>query len=569
MPEKMAYDKQSDYKPITDKFEGLHKYFYSERRLRHRRVLDAYNLNFDVMVPKGFSSYKPPTARIVVESAVGALKPKEWSMSVPPLKKTDVAIRQAHGLEKFHHHNLTRIDRAYNESPITESIKNGVMYGEGYLKGPFCNLDKWELEPAMLKGLSKKEKEALQNKWDIQLKSGTPFDVSVVDPINVYPDPKVFLGKKPEYIYEHYRLYALDAKATFANWDYEQGMTDYSMVDYVEYWTKDVQLYFIDGFLCKAALNPYGYIPYEPFFAGLGKKSPFGRPEEKAVGLLYPTLNTIYGEAQAMTSLVVSMQYEALIPLTAPKDAKGEKISLIPGVINHTDYEYKKLFEPSHGSTQIILEVLSRMQQYNEMATFGKALAGAKLAGVESGIFEQLIVSQARKRFAPLMSNLQDAWAKVLGKMAFFAETRLQQPIVDDIKPEQINGYYYVDVDFSVGDDFERKAAIDNMNALAGTYDKGTLRETFKPIPNAPDDVAERMVAERVIESPEFTSAVTQKALEKANLLSQPAPAVNIPTQQVGDMGGGGLMPPEEAPPSDVAAETPELGEESERGQPA
>jgi len=516
------------------------KTYYTEMHGRFRRVYDLVNLNYDINVPEGYRAYKPPTPKSKLDTVVGQLQPKEFKIKVVPLKVTDVEKDRAKNLEALHYHNLTRIEASMNTSIIGKSFKHVLQYGMAVKKGPFYDaMHQLILPTKKPRGTSDGEWSDLLERWAIQQKTECPYIVSLVHPLNIYPDPIVFGEKqpKPRFMMEAYKRKAIDieqalygvGKKNGWEWRIPDTRHDFSDLEYMEYWDIDICKIFVDGKYAGSFPNMYGYIPYEIAFSGFGDDSPDGKPEDKAIGILWPIRDALELEGQGLTTEAVAMQLYGIMPMWIPEEYHGMKVDMKPGALNATVVKPEPLMEMHKEVGDVVQVVLARAREYAEEGTFGQVIGGQKLAGVSSGIFEQLLVSQAKKRFAPVIKALQDSWSKVTAKCAKIVEKIIEKSPINDIKVGDIKGYYYNTVNFETSEQIELKFNVDMRNAMKGQVSMATMNELW-PVGQIPKGDFNVMREEMIALDPASIQAEAQKRaqggqpIEKENMFKVKKP---------------------------------------------
>jgi len=519
-------------------FESLRDNKYQEMHKRFREVLKYYNLEHRVDTPEDFEQYIPPTPRNLVESITSAIAPESYSITVSPQTDSVENKTQATKLQFGHTFNMDMIEAKYNYSPLFESFKNTTLYGMTALKGAFWNTSDWGykvFEDEYPSGeMGKKAYERAKRDRKMRKIMRSPFEIDIIDPTNLYPDPVLFSGRKPKYVFESYSKTLLDVQSMYPSFTYPTKMSRSSWipwrgsrpstkmgrdeVEWTEYWDNEIHIYWCDGIVVDIDINALGFIPYEFAFSMLGKNSPSTAPEDRAVGILWPILDMVGAEAQYHTMLNVAVQLYAVPSLRASKSAENENISLGAGEINYLDDDQlvDTLFKMSPEAGQTLFAAIDSTKGMIEGSAYGEALGGKKLPGVQSGIYEQLILSQAKKRFSKMIQSLETAWANVLSKSMNVMENLIEETPFENekFKKSDIDGYYLCKVNFKTADDFEKKSNIDNWNATRAELTLET-RQALYPIGPLPKDESIRKLKEDVLHSETMKQGIASLVLQK------------------------------------------------------
>ncbi|MBU1008400.1 hypothetical protein KKA53_04975 [Candidatus Dependentiae bacterium] len=518
-------------------FETLKNHKYAEMHARFREVRKYYNLEHQVDTPEGFEQYIPPTPRNLVESISSAIAPESYTIIVKPQTDSKDNVAQADKLQFGHTFNLDMVEAKYNYSPLYESFKATTLYGMSALKGAFWNPQEWgykvlrDLFPPDEMGQKVYERALRDRKMRKLMRS--PFEVDVVDPLNLFPDPMLFNGRAPQYVFESYKKTLHDVKSMYPKFSYPSKSVSplrslfggrpsaklmQDEVEWTEYWDKFMHIYWCDGNVVDIDQNALGFLPYEFCFSMLGKNSPSSKPEERAVGVLWPILDTIGAEAQFMTMLNVAVQLYAVPALRASKSVENENLSLGAADVNYLDDDQlvTQLFNVAPEAGQTLFAAIDSTKGMIESSAYGEALSGKKLPGVQSGIYEQLILSQAKKRFSKMIQSLETAWAGVLSKAMDVMDNLIEETPFENekFKRSDINGYYLCKVNFKTADDFEKKSNIDNWNALRAEISLET-RQALYPIGTLPKDESMRKLKEDIMHSETMKQGIAGLILQK------------------------------------------------------
>lgn len=495
MPEGASYENYGHIatSAIAKQEQNLQTY-YNVMRGRFTDVYNHYNLAYSIIAPKDYPAYRPPTARDLPESLTGALTPQDYTVDVLPFTKKsgkEQSFKQSASLAGFHKTNLKRLDDSTNFSLLGEYIKNLILYGMTSFKGPFVNKE-WVNEP---------EDEDEKERWMAWRQTASPFSLYVVDPLNLLPDPVVFAGGKPNYIIESYDVLSASVAFQFPNTYFptdEDRNNPIKKVKFIVYWDLEKQVYLADGIVVHEDENPYNFIPYDIRFSGLGKNSPYGDPEDKATGIMWPILPSIRMEAQFMTMLNTVTMIDGVPPVRASKALEGEPIDMTPGAVNYLDEPLEPLFTQRMQAGKEIFDGLALVDRQIERSTFGRSLTGQRQPGVGSGYHFSMIIAQSKKKFSSLVKSAELAWSTVAARCADITENLIEEDVNEEIKWDKIKGYYKNTVKFDIADPEELNTNIEKILKLQGVLSNRTLLDTF-PVVQVPDDEPEQKLLEKAM----------------------------------------------------------------------
>ena len=487
----------------------------AEMHRQMKKALDMYNgdwhvLSYKIRSAKKLHEVLPVTARLIVESVAADVRPTSFDIEFKPLKNTIQAKEQADGLEDLCHMLLERWGTCKALSPFSEAGKNVAIYGLSGLRTLYDS-KAWGNRPEQRDGETGEDFDYREALWEAQRSITVPLVVNAIDPLNMLPPPGV-IRNLPDMI-EFYKV-----KPDMLVYDFP----DYrppecrGEIDFTTYMNKDTWMYLVGNEVVgnkslRDPQNPYGIVPYTLVWSGLGKNSPYGKPEQRAVGLIYPLIGLLEEEARALTSVSIILQVAAIgrgWTRNAPKE--GLNIGMGPGDVTELGstefgwWENPPISKDLYAIYQIAGQQIERM-------VGEKLLGGTRPVGVTSALFEEMLREYAHRRYKTLIDSMEAAYSDVLAQGLFLIENFVEDPIPGvKIKPEQIRGYYLPQVTFQYEDIAEKRirAMIARMLFLAGLIDFEKAHD--KEYLNSPDvmEIRKGLIKDQLYKNPELIAAM-------------------------------------------------------------
>ena len=202
--------------------------------------------------------------------------------------------------------------------------------------------------------------------------------------------------------------------------------------------------------------NPLGLVPYVGAFAGFGYmpvESKQGNPSFLAVSILKPVFEILLAISRAMTAI-----QNAVLAAGFPRPGTSLPVEQV-----QEQYESEKWLEGQESDLwwmkvpdlpRYIFQQLQILLDDLEAATFSSAISGIRQAGV-STVGQQMQLSTAALRKFMNPAKQLDYVASVIAQNILRAVEVLDRTITvrgQSISPEDIQGYYGVDVTFKLLD---------------------------------------------------------------------------------------------------------------------
>lgn len=520
---------------------------YGEMHRRMRKCLDLYNGEYHIISAKARQAGKihevlPATARIVVDSITAHVKPSQFKVRFPPVKNTEAAREQADLLEEAAHEILHRNAALKACSPFGEATKNAAIYGMAPVRTLYDPRG-WGERPARRAGEGQDEFEYRVALWEAERRTRLPFHIAAVDPLNCLPGPGV---ESPRFMIETYQLTPFELMEDFPD------LIDpelFAQRTFTAFWSPEQWMYFLGGeplsptmaldpqdklqqinaymnakykeptMLRMTDYNPYGFVPYELIWSGLGKNSPEGKPEQRAVGLIWPLISLLKEEARALTSISIILQATALPRfLTRNAPLGGMKVELAPGGVTELGNTMIEPF-PEMKVSPDVYKIMQLLSQQIELMLGAKLLSGARPTGVTSALFEEILMEEAKKRYLSFINSIESAYARVLAQELFIWEHIIGEPIPGiRLKPEKIKGHYHCEIEFRYEDIAEQriKAMIARMLHQAGLFSFVQAHE-YMGTENI-TEARKEMIKDSLYRDPYLIASLGMKMLEEMGL---------------------------------------------------
>jgi len=474
----------------------------------------------------GFKTSRPSTARDWVEFGIRHYTIDNPRARVPAQGRNDTKRERAQKLEAFYNTWLDILP-----IQLKMAIKKLLIRGELFLK---LWIDDYYY------GLNPQSK---QEHEDIEDRALTHFPLKLYlpDPINVFCSP-AHNGLIPLDVIEYYKMTVAEAQnlCELNGWKWkdkkERKSTD--TVNWTSYYDDQWRCFLIDDDpILTPAVQPniLRFCPYVHIPAGFGNENYEGKPEYLYRSILYPKRDMIKLFTRALSQAdAITERYAWPRPKlhgTTEEDVKrlyGDGFSMNPDQpIIETD-DVLVTFEQGEVVPPQIYQNLAMLQ---EQAEPNPTLAGQNPSGVYSGTHFQAEVGQAKPLYKDALKNMEDGLGIFLGLGARVIEKVINHPIsvrntdarnhaqdIQSLKPEDINGYYYV----KVGMFAELPETTDLRKSIGMNAHKSnilSLNTVLKYYFDMSDDEAENeqaeMIKEEFLRNPVVQEAVVRFIAER------------------------------------------------------
>ena len=500
--------------------------FYQVKHTRQRKAWDFYNGHFHVLTRKQrgthqFHEVLTNDARIIVDNIAGIIHPTSFQVKFEPLKPTEDEKARADQLEELVYALLHRWGTLKSQSPFSEAVKNVAIYGETAVRTLYDE-QSWGTKPVRQKAQDKEEYDYQVSLWNAQRQTRLPIRVNAVDPLNMLPAPG---QDHPDFMIEVYKLKPYQLKKDFPDWLNPTG-DDFKPVQLITYFDSDTWMYLVGDDsqatnLPRNPANPYGICPYTMAWSGLGKNSPDGLPEDKAVGLIYPIIPAIEERSRSLTAVSIILQATAL-PRGYTRRAPAGSLPLglvAPGEfleIGETEFGY---FETKPASPDLYRLVDIAGQQIEEYLS-GRILGGQRPTGVTSALMYEILQFQSGLKYQSFIEGMEALYAGVVANALYLIERFVGDPLPGiKIKPQNIKGYYQPQMKFVYEDIATKriKAMIGRMLFMSGLLDFETVHEDYLGTANV-SKVRKGIIKDHIFKDPSILSALAIEAIEEMGL---------------------------------------------------
>lgn len=518
--------------------------YYARMHGEMREALNFYNADYHVLNDKARQSGKfheviPVTPRLIVEGVTAHVTPQKFVVKYEPLRDNEKSKEQADRLEHAAHTVLERYSTTKGWSPFTEVCRNCCIYGMAALRTLF-DPRAWFSKPLAADYFSRDEYDYALSLWEAQRTTRLPFNLAAVDPLNLLPAPGV---EKPDFMMETYRVKPFYLQRDFPEW---QDPQPFAEKDFTCFWTRNQWDYLVGGQamtveswvdpdrpmqqttamfdnrmlepkqLRQNNVNPYGIIPYSLIWSGLGKGSPYGFPEQRAIGLIYPLRSLLKEEARALTAVSIILQVTALPRFLTRNAPRGRlNLGLGPGDVTEMGNSVIEPF-PEMKVPQGIYDMMQVAGQQVERLIGEKILTGVRPSGVTSALFEEILLEQAKRRYKTFINSLENGYAEALGQMFFIWENVIRERIPGiNFDPKWIKGYYQPDISFIYEDIAEHR--IRTMIAATlfarGLYSFEAAHGYMGTENSA--EIRKQLIKDRIYNDPNLITALAMEALQE------------------------------------------------------
>ena len=474
-----------------------------------RRADAIYNRNFVglLKLPTGISVHESSTGTLIVDGLRDQVHIDEPLVTFLARGATQKSKAEQEMMEMWGRHVLRTVPEYATVNPFQQAVHDML------LRGATC-----------IKHL-------------VDVDAEWPWNLRTIDPLTVFPSP----GTKnpPRYMLEVQKRYGGDLMEAYPAWadvfeGAQKGKKKRDIETYVatwrEWWSKDEVVYEIDGLEVSRKKNPYGLIPYQWAYSGLGRANEDGDPRYLMVGILDSIKGEIEDEVRVKTAQIAQWLYHVFPRLLTQENAKvmEKKMQVGPGAVIQYSGEAPTWLAQSEPN-QTMLLFLSEIQQ-NIYKKFGEALE-SRPAGVDAGIHQALLIGQSLKVLAPVKVSLNSLGANLLNNMgrqmkAMELETNVRGAKEVAGKERTIKGADFGAFNFNVS--FEATDPAENdRKMLAGLAvyranptrplisDRTYRRQYMRHVVEVEEEETAQILAEQVVTQVIASGVMSQLVLER------------------------------------------------------
>lgn len=466
---------ESDLDFLKDQLASLEGRFgtYHGNVARNRIM---YNMQFDADIvtdDEDIEIVKPQTARLAIdESADHILTVPKVRIPVLPVEGDERTLEEERASKKQRFSRAAWSRLATTDDPIGAARKPMLREGRACI---FKKI-RWDLLPEWKPDMKGQELADFKKAMRAAFLKDLPWEMIVLDNTTVFEDPSNH--RNPQYVYLKHRIFRQDAVRLYANRD-EDGEVihadwhdgdSYAELDYVEYYSKEDRVVWVDGNVVINTMNPYGYIPIFIDDAGFGDVYQGISIDEKFVGMTQFMEDIFIAEARSMSawqSVLEQTAWPALMRRNAPDPSRS--IQTGPGTIIDLDGDEgeagaETLEYLQHPEIPLTLRLyLEKIDRLANDALKHKTLGGVPLSGVETATEADQQIRNASSKLSGPVGGLERLAKRLTESM--FMDIDKDGPLNMRISiwgeedaeatlgPEEINGFHAVRTELGTTDD--------------------------------------------------------------------------------------------------------------------
>lgn len=448
-----------------------------------------------VTVPEGFTVTIPTTGRAVIDEAVDAIVPADFTVNYPARGVTKKAEADAQNNGRFVKHSLNYIrSQSSDIDPIRDFARNLFRSG----KACFKVVPDYTLWPV----LPESEEEELKAKGAAALKKriadikavreeNFPLTVRSLHPSCIMEDPTISARKL--WIVERYTMSNAEVRGLYSQQVEEFQNHDFwssSFYQVHELWTatyvshtgklvKGKHWVFINYEAVVEEDSPYDNLPYVLKYSGHGREAYEGQPQYKSVGFMTRQVKSnLLAESRRATHFDAIMSQLAFPIAFMDERAEDANISFEPGAVNFVPADLMQNIQNTFVSARIpdaeYLSSLGWIGGQIERGTVSRTARGASMPGADSAAQYSLQSNNGKLRLESCKQATEQAVAQVGSMFLEYVDKHLRAPVsvfvAEDtvakytVSPDTIRGHYRLAVTFQPNEDAikERKLILAN-----------------------------------------------------------------------------------------------------------
>lgn len=493
--------------------------FHSQSRTEQKTDQKFYDDKFEVNIKKPYHTIRTGSAARIVDNITDHIDTSNPQAFRKPRKRTPAEDEQAAKVARLFNHWLPLLI-----DEIEESLKNDNRRGEAFVQIEY------------------------NENYDPNDDDSLPIIATAPDPMILYPDPHEYRGV-PRQMVKSCRMTSSQVKQQFPNWSNPEKRTLNSTegVDYWAWWNKDWRYMEADG---EALLpqgvqeNILGFVPFAHCYSGFGKRSPEGKPEDKAVGRIRRVRGRLIEECEVesrLDSIVGGMANPLFVGKATvagiEKPDDWDEMDLSPGhniwLDYGIDYEVKGM---DAALLQPLIFHLSQIRGALGLETPPVSL-GMPSTSRATGRQEDIYAEQYGRKYRKLIDNVERMWATALGMGLRILETvptllpiTVRATVLEDgkqVRKEEtvtkadIDGYYDCKVELRAEDAIahDRKVQLGRLLVNEGRIPWVEFLTEYAGYTN---DKAEELITQTLVDqaifSPQFINITIKEALEKLGM---------------------------------------------------
>ena len=489
--------------------------FHSSRISEHETDFSYYKDEFAVGISAPFHTVRTGCGASIVDNQISHIETGKPTVYREPKDSSQKSRESALKVSRFLNYIINK-----SVTEIDEAIKNATLYGEGIFQLHF-------------------NEDAYTNKDYQHITDMSPVIITSPDPTMTYCFP--YDSILPDRVFKKAYIDNSRAQVIFPQSILENGKKE---VEYISYFDKESRVYYLGGSVVDGEDKPnaLGFTPFIHFYAGYGKRSSNGKPEEMAVGRLRKIRGLLKEDCEVRSRIDSLLGlyanplvlYKAVTPDANPLSGTELKNQVIgAGESITVPYGWDFTIYTPQVNTPEVFRHYDRIQAQLgiENPSILNGVAGSSRV---SGRQEDIEYGHISKRYEKLVRNLEEALSATMSNVLRILDTipmalpiTVRFEIIQDgvkvskeeiLTKDDIGGYYGCTVklnpDEAVEDDqkFMKYRMLVNEGRIS--WKKFLVNGCNMTEWEADDQIAEALAEQSIISDPLMKSVRTQEALE-------------------------------------------------------
>ena len=521
----------------------LYERKYSSLRKEQKKDDDFYEMEFSTGIKKPYHPFRSFLPRRIIDTGAEHIASDNPIVTKKPLSHTQAAQYRADEVEKF---SQALVMSALNASvqPVQEIVKNLGLRGEAFL----CIKPNtaYPAYPERKKEETAEDFEVRMEAWRDEASMLMPVVWDVPDSMTVLASPYHRLNIPLEAFFT-YKKTIEEIKEEYPEWPNKLGKKSGDLVDWLEYYSWTERYFEADEQAVTPSkgveLNILGVVPLIHIYSGLGKRSPDGKLETLARGLIYPARDTIIAYSRAMSQLdsIIAKYTHPLYMTTMSQEEVGE-MDLSPGhgVTNipapmDQNFKFDSGMAPHPALFNYVQGLSNELEKY-----IPSPLSGGSL-GAESGYQHAQQISQGTLKYLRLKEGAQHLLAAgIMLSLRIIKRVYTNEVVMRglDINKKNKEAFKTFSLKLDTLEDFtqvqvrlepadpetkDRRALLGARLRKDGSISQLRELEEYQGVPNATEELTQIWAERMMTLSPEIMQMISMKALEKLGMKEEAA----------------------------------------------
>lgn len=501
----------TDIQSFVQNIEQTH----SQRIRDQEEAQTYYDDTFTVKIPAPFHIVRTGKAADMVDNMVAHIETCNPQVFREPKNGSEKARDSAQKVARMLNSWAKELT-----PEIVESVWNAVLYGEAEFMVEF-NGEAYKKDGKDYK----------------HIPGSLPVLVTAPSPLSVFCYP--YDALLPTRVVRKFKIDGTLANELFPSVPLDSGSKE---VEYISYYDSKERYIEVNKVQVGNTVNPLGFTPFVHYYAGFGKRSPSGKPESMAVGLLKKYRGTLVEQCEMVSRIdsVISLyanpilQIEKTDPDADEQDGEElKKATIGPGSVVVTGFGWKQtLYTPDVATAQLFAH-LSQIESRLNLAS-PPIMSGVASSSRVSGRQEDVEYEHISKKFQKLVSNLERALEEVFGMcLRILYEMPQALPLTirgevvekgkrvvkeETITKEDIDGYYDCSVKLNPDEAVENDRNFMKYRMLVNegriSWKRFLMEGCGMTEWEADDTIAEALAEQAVRDDPMMRAARTNEALK-------------------------------------------------------